>query len=104
MSASRTIETLGEHTAFAKITEESFRDVIMGNGKARINNFKDKQWTILPADEIVKRAQDALGKEGYNVLANNCEHFATDCRYGDRLSGQEEAFWSTATLGIYKRR
>ncbi|CAF4663491.1 unnamed protein product [Rotaria sp. Silwood1] len=59
MSVGRTIETLGKHTAFAKITEESFCDVLMDDGKARINNFKDKEWPSLPVDEIVKRAQNA---------------------------------------------
>ena len=98
------IATLGEHTAVAIITEESFQDVLGADGKARINNFKDKQWKISPPDEIVERARNSVGKEGYHVLANNCEHFATSCRYGVRLSGQEEAFWSTATLGAYRRR
>ncbi|CAF4176708.1 unnamed protein product, partial [Adineta steineri] len=103
MPIGRTIHTAGKHTTYAKITEESFCDVIMSDGKSRINNFidNDKKCRVLPADEIVKRAKDSLGKEGYNVLANNCEHFATWCRYGNRLSGQEETFWSTATLGIY---
>ncbi|CAF0718841.1 unnamed protein product [Adineta steineri] len=103
-SIHRTIHTVGKHTAYAKITEESFCEVLGDNGKARINNFKDNEWRILPAVISVKRARDSLGKEGYNVLANNCEHFATWCRYGDRLSGQEEAFWSTATFGMYQRR
>ena len=64
------------------------------NGTARINNFKDKEWPVLPAHEIVKGARDALGKEGYHVLTNNCEHLATGCRYGDRLNGQEEALFT----------
>ncbi|CAF1535907.1 unnamed protein product, partial [Didymodactylos carnosus] len=33
------------------------KDVLGDTGTARINNFKDKQWTVLPADEIVKRAR-----------------------------------------------
>jgi hypothetical protein len=36
----------------------------------------------LPTHVILDRAQSALGKQGYNLLYSNCEHFATDCRYG----------------------
>ncbi|CAF3174993.1 unnamed protein product, partial [Rotaria sp. Silwood2] len=103
MAVGHAISTLGRDTAFAIITEETFHKVLKSSGAARINNFKDNEWPVLPANEIVQRARDSLGKVGYNVLTNNCEHFATGCRYGDRLSGQEEAFWSTATLGTYER-
>ncbi|CAF0737112.1 unnamed protein product [Adineta steineri] len=78
--------------------------MFMSDGRARIDNFKDNEWPILPADEILRRARNSLGIKGYNVLTNNCEQFATGCRYENRLSGQEEAFWSTATFGMYQRR
>lgn len=103
VSISLAMNTLGRQTAVARITEENFHDVLGEDGKARINNFKDRTWDVLPANCIVQCARSCLGREGYNVLENNCEHFATECRYGKRLSGQEEAFWSTATLGAYQR-
>lgn len=36
-----------------------------------------------PAQIILDRARSSLGKQGYNILYSNCEHFATDCRYGE---------------------
>ncbi|XP_046560877.1 phospholipase A and acyltransferase 3-like [Haliotis rubra] len=38
--------------------------------------------------EIVVRAVSQVGDVGYNLLSKNCEHFATDCRYGIEVSGQ----------------
>ncbi|CAF4081696.1 unnamed protein product [Rotaria sp. Silwood1] len=78
MSVGRTIETLGKHTAFAKITEESFCDVLMDDGKARINNFKDKEWPSLPVDEIVKRAQNAVGKKDTMFLVTTVSTLQLD--------------------------
>ncbi|CAM4966162.1 unnamed protein product [Rotaria socialis] len=105
MSAMVTIITFGRQTAFAKITEESFHNVLQSDGVARINNFKDEQWEVLPENKIVERARKCVNiyPYPYHVLCNNCEHFVTWCRYGRGLSGQEEAFWSTITFGIYKR-
>jgi hypothetical protein len=37
---------------------------------------------------ILEKANSALGEEGYNVIYGNCEHFATDCRYGQSTSRQ----------------
>ncbi|CAM4835857.1 unnamed protein product [Rotaria magnacalcarata] len=104
MPAMLTIITFGHQTTFARITEESFHGVLQSDGVARINNFKDNQWKILPKNEIVERARMCVGRYPYHVLSNNCEHLVTWCRYGRRLSGQEEAFWSMMTFGIYKRK
>jgi hypothetical protein len=38
--------------------------------------------------EIVNRATEKLGKHKYNLMTYNCEHFATDCRYGQARSMQ----------------
>jgi len=42
----------------------------------------------LPVKDILDRANSALGQQGYNVIYDNCEHFATDCRYGQSNSRQ----------------
>ena len=36
--------------------------------------------------ETVAMALSRLGERGYNILNNNCEHFATDCVFGERSS------------------
>ena len=43
-----------------------------------------------PPDEVVCRALSMVGTDfgGYNFLSNNCEHFATWCACGRRISQQ----------------
>ena len=36
--------------------------------------------------EIIKYARERLGDEGYNLITENCQHFATECRYGEPQS------------------
>ena len=50
----------------------------------------DKGKRPLPVNEIIQRAKSRLGKyKGtYNLVSNNCEHFANWCRYGSNESQQ----------------
>lgn len=41
-----------------------------------------------PREETVRRARRMLDSEGYSLLFNNCEHFATYCATGRRRSHQ----------------
>ncbi|CAG0885633.1 unnamed protein product [Darwinula stevensoni] len=77
-------------------------DDIFESSRVRINNFMDHIWTPFPTDVILQNALDAFLKdrrstdlqlpynEEYNILRNNCEHFATLCRYGKKKSKQVE--------------
>ncbi|PVD22332.1 hypothetical protein C0Q70_18142 [Pomacea canaliculata] len=65
---------------------------VAGNSKAVRNNKKDKRFSPCPPEEIVTNALAKLGKVGYNVLYNNCEHFASLCRYGIGKSSQADSF------------
>lgn len=50
----------------------------------------------LPPDETVRRARGRLGQGGYNLIHNNCEHFAYECVFGEKKSEQTDkirAFW-----------
>ncbi|XP_035698730.1 lecithin retinol acyltransferase-like [Branchiostoma floridae] len=73
---------------------------------------KAKDMAVPSGDEVVERARSRLGETGYNVLWNNCEHFATGCRYGKEQSqqaivagsvstGLTAAGWLTGTLSIF---
>ena len=33
-------------------------------------------------EEIIEKAESSLGKGGYDILYNNCEHFANECVFG----------------------
>ncbi|GMT15670.1 hypothetical protein PFISCL1PPCAC_6967, partial [Pristionchus fissidentatus] len=54
----------------------------------RINNLDDRKYTKLDTQMIFKRAIDMLGQHNYNLIYNNCEHFAKWCRYDKHTSNQ----------------
>jgi hypothetical protein len=39
-------------------------------------------------NEIIQRARSRLGEKGYNLITNNCEHFALWCVTGEHISYQ----------------
>jgi hypothetical protein len=43
-------------------------------------------------DVVVRRAESRLGEKKYNLLFNNCEHFATWCKTGIATSRQIQEF------------
>lgn len=50
----------------------------------------------LPREQIVQNALSNRGKYDYSILSNNCEHFASRCRYGKSKSEQAKK----AKIGI----
>lgn len=56
----------------------------------------------LSPDKIVGNALMKLGEVGYNVVYENCEHFASWCRYGSSWSEQADrlVFWIKSLTGI----
>ena len=49
---------------------------------------KDDQLDLYPRKQIVRRAKSCIGKKGYNLIFNNCEHFANVCALGQHHSQQ----------------
>ena len=45
---------------------------------------------LYSAKETVERARSRIGEHGYNLLLNNCEHFAVWCKTGVEKSEQVE--------------
>ncbi|CAF0735319.1 unnamed protein product [Adineta ricciae] len=85
----------------ATILQSKVDDVLGLGGKARINNYRDGQWKPLETDVILDKARRALNKEGYNLVYDNCEHFATECRYGQASSRQVQvAVGASAATGV----
>ena len=74
------------------------RDVNPGESTSlvRVNNDKDAEYQPLDGQLICRRALQSLGATPYHVLCNNCEQFATWCRYDERVSDQINIFASTA--------
>lgn len=42
-------------------------------------------------DEAISAARARIGERGYNIIANNCEHFAYECVFGIKYCSQTEA-------------
>ena len=63
-----------------------------GSGEVQVRPYGER----FSADEATARAESMLGRSGYDLFANNCEHFATWCVAGEHSSAQVEA----ATAGV----
>ncbi len=48
----------------------------------------DEEIDVLETVEVVHRALSRRGESGYNILGNNCEHFAIWCKTGIHESTQ----------------
>uniref|UniRef100_A0A3Q4GF40 LRAT domain-containing protein n=1 Tax=Neolamprologus brichardi TaxID=32507 RepID=A0A3Q4GF40_NEOBR len=65
--------------------EETLRAVV-GNDQWQINNSLDSTYRPRPADVIVTEARSWVGRTiTYHSIRRNCEHFATEQRYGVSL-------------------
>ncbi|CAG0918731.1 unnamed protein product [Notodromas monacha] len=79
-----------------------------GDSEARKNNRFDSVHPDLgvPRDEVLQRAFERFWKKGseilqdeYNVVVNNCEHFAVWVRYGKKDSAQ--VTWYSIIVGFF---
>ncbi|XP_059159059.1 uncharacterized protein LOC131943066 [Physella acuta] len=71
----------------AEIKREDFYTVC-DRDKAYSGNDMDKEWEPLKTADIIRRAKANIGQMRYDLLFNNCEHFAKWCRYGRKSSEQ----------------
>ncbi|VDN04023.1 unnamed protein product [Thelazia callipaeda] len=81
------IKTKVSRSNLIQVRREELSSVARGD-KCRINNSLDKEKCPFPPAVVVDRAILMLGNTNYNLLLNNCEHFAKYCRYGLRESDQ----------------
>ena len=49
-----------------------------------------------PAKEVIKTAESLIGNKDYNLIWNNCEHFARYCKTGEKESEQVKDATATA--------
>lgn len=62
---------------------------VVGTHQWQINNILDDQYEPRPANVVVREARALVGMEmPYCVFRGNCEHFATELRYGQARSRQ----------------
>lgn len=62
---------------------------VVGTDRWQINNLLDEEYEPRPAHVILREAKTFLNQElPYCVFRGNCEHFATELRYGKAQSRQ----------------
>ena len=66
-------------------------DTFLSGGFLEVAEFdrKEKKKHRKPKD-VVAYARSKIGTRGYNILYNNCEHFANECLSGEHLSSQAD--------------
>jgi hypothetical protein len=52
------------------------------------------------ADEVANRARQRIGEKDYNLVLNNCEHFAQQCRNGIHKSPQVQEHITAGTARV----
>ncbi|XP_053290676.1 phospholipase A and acyltransferase 4 [Pleuronectes platessa] len=82
------------------VKHEKLTDVV-SNNRHQVNNLLD--YKLRPRDPsiIVKEARAMVGRVlKYDLVNNNCEHFATEMRYGVAESWQvKKTAWNAGILG-----
>ncbi|GFO11374.1 hras-like suppressor 3 [Plakobranchus ocellatus] len=97
---------VGERKMVYLTTHAGISDVLMGETDGEVScvriyvghkdtnifvdNSRDAYLKPYPPGTVVSRAMGKLGKAKYHLTKNNCEHFATWCRYGKGESRQVE--------------
>jgi len=78
----------GENLNYVYVQYSSIEEFAQG-GHVEINNQYKQQFT---PTEIIERAAGKIGSElgGFNLIDNNCEHFATWCVTGKSQSVQTD--------------
>ena len=76
------------------------------DGTLEVKEYTDEEFADLYSPEqIVNYARACLGDKGYNLIFNNCEHFANVCTLGRFRSNQVDRFFNTIVDNsfIYRR-
>ncbi|XP_035281168.1 lecithin retinol acyltransferase-like [Anguilla anguilla] len=95
---------LGVLSKNATIRVDTVEDFAYGS-KILLNNMDNiLKMQPLPNEEIAKRAEKLIGVIPYSLLWNNCEHFATYCRYGSFVSLQTDKFCESLKSMIRDQR
>ncbi len=68
------------------LVQSTSLDIFCNGGKVEIAKYSIKEKLIKNSKrKIISNARKSLGETGYNLLRNNCEHFAYRCVFDERL-------------------
>lgn len=76
-----------------KVTMEEF----LKGGELEVVRYSSAS-DPFPVEETIARAEEKLGEGRYNLVKNNCEHFASWCKNGKARSKQVSQLAIAATL------
>lgn len=62
------------------------------------------EYRLRSPDETIRRAKSRLGETKYNLMMNNCEHYAIWCKTGLHESGQVDAVLALAHTVLVSAR
>ena len=69
---------------------QQFASSVMQDMRWLMDVFQESQYHLFSPEETVERAYSRLGERDYNLLTNNCEHFAIWCKTNISESWQVE--------------
>ena len=64
----------------AKVMKTDLQTFLAG-GTLEVARYDDDE--VYPVDDVVEYARSCVGDTGYNLIFENCEHFATECKIGE---------------------
>ena len=70
----------GSNFGFDIKVQEASLDDFAGGVEIQVCHLDPKKYNLYSADETVARAYSRLGEKKYNLVFNNCEHFAVWCK------------------------
>ena len=76
-----------------KVIESLIEDFVGPADFIEVYQYSKKELKQKNKDEdIIKIALACIGEGGYNILTNNCEHFANRCVFNKSISKQIDGF------------
>lgn len=87
------IHYVGERGSQRRVERTRWEEFAAG-GEVHVRSYK----TRLAVEEIIRNAESRLGSDGYHLVRNNCEHFATWASTGSPASSQVRR-WAVAAPG-----
>ncbi|MFG0635064.1 lecithin retinol acyltransferase family protein [Acinetobacter soli] len=85
------------------IEQTTLENFLGGRDQFTVVNYPSNK-VLYTNQQIVERAYECLGEDHYNLVFNNCEHFACWCVTGEKRSEQVRTVMlhsSTAVLSYY---
>ena len=86
--------TVAHYLEGEQILRSSLEDFCSGESPQVIDHTQAD-----PTGLTLRRAMSRIGEQRYNLLFNNCEHFAVWCKTGQHRSGQVERALGSGAIG-----